>query len=118
MSFGTCRKWLDFISTSKLIKFCIRDDFDNALDEYDRSRTERRTAPWITNLAARLIENDDMTRLERLMRMNAAVFGERNGLFDLSLAFLRCQRVNDAKSVLEVYIWVYILIYIVYKKIL
>lgn len=55
-----------------------------------------------TELAARLIEKDDTKRLERLMRSNKKVHGEMNSLYDLALAFLRCNRVSQAKKVLEV----------------
>jgi hypothetical protein len=80
----------------------IRDDWDSALAEFDRLTKERRSTPWSTELAASLIEKDDTRRLDRLMKMNSQVHGERNSLFDLSLAFLSCQRVKDAKKLLEV----------------
>ncbi|XP_046643732.1 leucine-rich PPR motif-containing protein, mitochondrial-like isoform X2 [Daphnia pulicaria] len=109
----TIQKIFDCLEQSKALKMSrallgslvkvhvVRDDLDSALDEFDRWTKERRTTPWNTQLAANLIEKDDTTRLDRLMRMNTAVHGEKNSLFDLSLAFLSCQRVRDAKNVLE-----------------
>jgi pentatricopeptide repeat protein len=82
--------------------FKIRDDWDSSLAEFDRLTKERRSTPWSTELAASLIEKDDTRRLDRLMKMNSQVHGERDSLFDLSLAFLSCQRVKDAKKLLEV----------------
>ncbi|XP_046443958.1 uncharacterized protein LOC124193997 [Daphnia pulex] len=79
----------------------VRDDWDSALAEFDRLTKEQRSTPWSTELAASLIEKDDTRRLDRLMKMNSQVHGERNSIFDLSLAFLSCQRVKDAKKLLE-----------------
>ena len=76
---------------------------DSALGEFDRCSRERRATPMNTELAARLIEKDDTKRLDRLMRLNTKVHGEMNSLYDLSLAFLRCNKVNQAKKVLEVH---------------
>lgn len=76
---------------------------EGALKEFDRCSKERRATPLNTELAAQLIEKDDTGNLERLMRMNSKVHGEMNSLYDLSLAFLRCDRVNQAKKVLEVF---------------
>lgn len=80
----------------------IREDLESALKEFDRCSRELRATPLNTELAARLIEKDDTGRLERLMRMNSKVHGEMNSLYDLSLAFLRCDRVSQAKKVMEV----------------
>jgi hypothetical protein len=80
----------------------VSHHWDSALAEFDRLTKERRSTPWSTELAASLIEKDDTRRLDRLMKMNSQVHGERNSIFDLSLAFLSCQRVKDAKKLLEV----------------
>lgn len=56
----------------------------------------------MSELAVRLIQDDDTKSLDRLMLLNSKVHGEMNSLYDLSLAFLRCDKISQAKKVLQV----------------
>ncbi len=104
MSFGTESLPVMFIVLLTLTQsfLPIREDVESALNEFDRWAKQRRATPWNSDLAVRLIQKDDTKSLDRLFRINSQVHGEMNSLYDLSLAFLRCDRVNQARKLLQV----------------
>lgn len=77
-------------------------DLDGALNYLAQCASQYRCTPYKQQLTVLLIEQEDSDALQRLLDLSIRIHGEANSIVDLAIGFLECDRLREAKKVLEV----------------
>ena len=77
----------------------LKNDLDSAVEEFASITSLYRQTPWMGELMARLIAQDDTARLQMITDLAIAIHGEPNVLGDLAFAFLKAGKPNQAAKV-------------------
>ena len=99
---------MQFVSCDVLIYFVVlfnSGDLEGALNQMTQFASQYRCTPYKQQLITLLIEKEDSDALQRLLDVSIRIHGEANSIIDLALGFLECDRLREAKKVLEVYTW-------------
>lgn len=82
--------------------FSCSDDLDSALKQFEECCVKYRATPWKNELTCKLIENEDAAALQKVADLSTQIHGEVNSLFDLVISFVECNKVKQARKILEV----------------
>lgn len=79
----------------------VNDDLRKAVDTFERIATRYNATPWRNQLMRRLIENDQVADLQRIVDLSSKRHGDIKTLYALSFAFVEGGRKVLAKQVIE-----------------
>lgn len=83
--------------------FCVlSNNIKGALEKFEWCCKVYRCTPWKNELAVKFIQSEDATSLQVLTDLSTTIHGEVNSLYDLMFAFIECDRVKQARKILEV----------------
>ena len=85
-----------------IIKCHLRtNNFSGALDEFENFCNQYKCTPYKSELIRQLIMKEDANGLQKLTDLSTTVHGEINSLYDLVFGFVECDRLKQARRILE-----------------
>ncbi|CAH1737969.1 unnamed protein product [Aphis gossypii] len=79
----------------------VNNNIKGALEKFEWCCKTYRCTPWKNELALKFIQAEDAISLQVLTDLSTTVHGEVNSLYDLMFAFIECDRVKQARKILE-----------------
>ncbi|XP_077286050.1 bicoid stability factor [Arctopsyche grandis] len=79
----------------------VAGDVNAAIDVFEDSCRQHKLTPYKSELVKKLIMDEDAVGLQKVTDLSTIVHGEVNSLYDLVFGFVECNRLKQARRILE-----------------
>lgn len=79
----------------------VAGDLNSAIKVFEDSCHVHKLTPFKSELIKKLITAEDAVGLQRITDLSTTVHGEVNSLYDLVFGFVDCNRLKQARRILE-----------------
>lgn len=91
----------NYLLGSKIQACLIKNDLTQALKEFENAALNYKCTPLKNEIIQRLISTEDSENLQKVIDITTEIHGEANTLYELAVCLLSCDRVKQAKKILE-----------------